>query len=109
MEKQKTQQEWDQIKFQNNLGPQIGGLLHDSIALVSAGIKPTEANLRDIKNWLNLLYDLAEEKKEQLTKIQPMTTEDSQRANDQFERKMKDDKIDAINSDINWEVDKTNQ
>lgn len=72
MATQKTNAEWEQIKFKNNLGPQIGGLLHDAVALTIAFNKNkpgTTPISNDIKDWLDYLYEIAEAKKKELTTI----------------------------------------
>ena len=69
----KTDAEWNQIRFQNSLGPQIGGLIHDAVALTIAykdvpGVTPQVA----VKRWLDTLYEIAEQKKAELTEVKPL-------------------------------------
>ena len=70
---QKTDKEWEQIKFKNNLGPQIGGLLHDSVALCIANDRTDK---EDIAQCLDTLYEIAEDKKKELTATQPKKDEE---------------------------------
>lgn len=87
---QKTDQEWNKIRFTNSLGPQIGGLLHDSCAIVIAmGVKnrTVESVESDIKGWLDVLYDIAEAKKAELTQIKPVSDKDSKKADEDFQKK----------------------
>ena len=81
----KTDKEWEQIKFKNNLGPQIGGLLHDAVALVIAEIKNGKVieqgdELHDVRerieHWVDVLYEIAEDKKKELTATQPKKDEE---------------------------------
>ena len=76
----KTPQEWDAIKFKNNLGPQIGGLLHDAVALTIAhrGENATiDTSLKATKVFLNELYKIAEEKKQSLLEDTQKDQEDN--------------------------------
>jgi len=73
---QKTDAEWNQIRFQNSIGPQIGGLIHDAVALVVAeGVKESDSKISvhvRIESWLEVLYDIAETQKAKLTEVKPL-------------------------------------
>jgi len=89
----KTDQEWSKIRFQNSLGPQIGGLLHDSCAIViGIGIKnrSVESVESDIKGWLDILYDIAENKKAQLTEVKPLDIDRAQKMGDKWKASLEE-------------------
>lgn len=71
---EKSKEQWDKIKFKNNLGPQIGGLLHDAVALTIAEVAPKclDGNGQRVKYWLDILYEIAENKKAELLKPKPV-------------------------------------
>lgn len=80
----KTDKEWDIINFKNSLGPQIGGLMHDAVAIVSAEIgcgKVMESgdelhDARDrIEHWVSVLYEIAEAKKLDIIASKPTDEE----------------------------------
>jgi len=89
---EKTPAEWDKIKFKNNLGPQIGGLIHDAVALTIAEGKKEEYDYEVMKNrvkyWLNNLYEIAENKKKELTEIKPVSMEDANEQSEEFNKKV---------------------
>ena len=60
---------WEDINFRKGLGPQIGGLLHDAVALtISEKNIGKEGIIAHIEYWLDTLYDIAEQKKEAVLK-----------------------------------------
>ncbi len=70
-----TEKEWSSIKKENSLGPQIGGLIHDSVAIVTALMNKDADLLKDgqeieasVKSWLDTLYEIAEAKKKSILK-----------------------------------------
>lgn len=89
----KTDAEWEVINFRNSLGPQIGGLIHDAVA-ISTQLYTRDAFNRDgfkddIQYWLDTLYEIAEQKKSQILKDQepkPLTEEDFKRAKEKYEK-----------------------
>lgn len=105
----KTDQEWSKIRFQNSLGPQIGGLLHDAVALAVVELNKCK-DIKEIqkidvknhiKNWLDALYDIAEAKKKELTEIKPV---DKDKANEDWDGKkeqiyQEDSKLDDLNAE----------
>ena len=103
----KTDNEWKQIRFQNSLGPQIGGLTHDAVALTIAGGvkgKTFTAVQKDIREWLNRLYEIAELKKDKITTPKPVSKKDIKIANEEFEEVMKEDETEAINEQVQREM-----
>ncbi len=107
----KTDQEWEKIRFRNNLGPQIGGLLHDAVALTIADFEkenaPGAISEVDVKQWLNTLYKIAEAKKTELTEIKPVSNEAAKKSGDEFNKRYKNDsKLEDINNELNKEADK---
>jgi hypothetical protein len=114
----KTNAEWDKINFKNNLGPQIGGILHDSVAIVVAEINNSTAETekwsaerveKDIKYWLDILYKLAEAKKEDLLEIKPVTHEQAERANKAFAQKKSIREIEEEENEANKLEEISNQ
>ena len=103
--KEKTDQEWNKIRFTNNLGPQIGGLLHDAVALAIAEYKNKKAPLKkSVEFWLNTLYLIAEAKKKELTTPQPLTDEEATQAGIEFNKRIENDsKADDIKSALETE------
>lgn len=92
----KTNAEWDKINFKNNLGPQIGGLLHDAVALTISSIQSnkhikytTEIIQECIETYLDTLYDIAEAKKADLLEIKPVSWEQAKEANEAFTKSHK--------------------
>ncbi len=97
--KEKTDQEWSQIRFQNSLGPQIGGLLHDAVAL-TIKFNDKKKVYEDIKNWLDDLYEIAESKKAEITKIEPVSDEAAKKAGEKFQKDYnKKSELDDINAE----------
>ena len=100
--KEKSDAEWEQINFKNSLGPQIGGLLHDAVALAVAfkgkfkypSDKTTTED--EIKYWLNTLYEIAENKKRNIAMSQLESTEDQLKVKKQIEYE-ETSKLDDIN------------
>lgn len=103
----KTDAEWSQIRFQNSLGPQIGGLLHDACALAVGNKRFWErVKIEDIKCWLDRLYDIAEAKKKELTEIKPVNREAAKKAGDEFKKRYEgDSKAEDINAELNRETE----
>jgi hypothetical protein len=119
----KTKAEWDKIKFENSLGPQIGGLIHDAVAIVVAEVKSGKVmeqgdELHDVRerieHWLSVLYEIAEQKKEQILKDQepkPLTKQDVINASKMGEQVLKteeihqEQEIDAVNDELNKEAE----
>lgn len=109
----KTPQEWDKIKFQNNLGPQIGGLLHDAVAIIVAEINNKCLDCENgtlmverIEFWLEKLYDIAEAKKTELTTPQPISNEAAKKAGDDFNKRYENDsKLEEIEQELIRKVD----
>lgn len=102
-----TPKEWEQIRQEKQaridkqgLGAQIGGLLHDAVALVIAGgvkDKSFSEVSKVIKEWLDLLYDISEAKKVELTEIKPVLREVAQKADNEFQKKYdKQSRLDDI-------------
>jgi len=85
---QKSDQEWEKIRFQNSLGPQIGGLLHDSCALAIATKKVDPAS---IKHYLDVLYIIAEQKKTEITTPEPIDLDAAEKLGEQWKK----DRIEA--------------
>ena len=104
--KEKTDQEWNKIRFTNNLGPQIGGLLHDAVALAIAEKKSTSSEelKKDVKFWLDTLYEISEAKKKELTTPQLVTDEEALQAGIEFNKRIENDsKADDIKSALETE------
>ena len=93
--KEKTDQEWNKIRFTNNLGPQIGGLIKQATDLTIAEWKGQNCdgaiNEYDIKEWLDKLYDIAEAKKKELTEPHPMSNEEARQAGIEFNKRIEND------------------
>ena len=102
---QKTDAEWNQIRFQNSLGPQIGGLIHDAVALTIAYKKEVGTNPADIKAfiglWVGELYKVAENQKKQLTGVKPLDIDKAVEQGD----KWKKDNIEEANRNIQETVE----
>jgi len=79
-----------------DLGAQIGGLIHDAVALTVAEkkLKPER-----IKFWLNTLYNISESKKTELTAPKPIP--DPFKINEEWERRMKQDRAEALADEAN--------
>jgi len=88
---------WDN----SSLGAQIGGITHDAVAIAIAEKKITKAN---IKKWIDILYDLAEEKKQP----QPVSFEAAQKATEEFNKKMEEADNQQVNAELE-EIRITNQ
>jgi len=73
MEKQKSDKEWEAINFRNGLGPQIGGLMKQAVELTIAfgDTQNNDGPVANIKYWLDVLYKLAEQKKQSILEAQP--------------------------------------
>ena len=103
----KTDQEWNKIRFQNSLGPQIGGLIHDAVALTIAqtnvvGKKKKGEWTTSIQQWLDTLYDIAEAKKKELTEITPVSDKAAKKADEDFQKKYnKESKLEDLNNELN--------
>ena len=93
---EKTSQEWEKIRFQNSLGPQIGGLIHDAVALAIAvreqhkGYKDYDISA-DVKIYLDTLYKIAENKKAEITTPKPVDLEKAEELGEQWKK----DRIEA--------------
>ena len=66
---QKTDAEWNQIRFQNSLGPQVGGLIKQAVDIVIAEKNITPAN---IASWLDRLYEISEDRKKKFSEPKPL-------------------------------------
>jgi len=108
MIKQKTDQEWSKIRFQNSLGPQIGGIGHDVAVYMAAGLEPTKKNIDNVKKWIDTLYEIAEQKKAQLTEVKPLNIEKAVKLGDKWRKETKigyEENTEEINKKIQSEVD----
>ena len=115
----KTNAEWDAIRFKNSLDPRLGGYLHDASKLVSAGFEPTKQNIEYVKKWVDAIWDLAEKKKDDLLRIDPISKEDAEKANNTFAQKMnagqqldeeiQDGEINEANQDLKMEADELDE
>lgn len=85
---------WDN----SSLGAQIGGLIHDAVAI---GIYAKDVSSQNLKAILDMLYDIAETKKKELTTIQPISHQDALRINEEYEEKMKNLKTEAERDELN--------
>ena len=97
---QKTDQEWEKIRAQNSLGPQIGGLIHDAVALQVAflnKITDSEWNVDNvdeirkmtkdnIEYWLDTLYEIAENKKAEITTPKPVDLTKAEELGDKWKK-----------------------
>jgi len=100
----RTEKEWDEIFFKRNLSPQIGGLLHDAVNLViafNAGEEqPSKRKItKEIKKWVDILYDLAEKKKKKILEV------DIEKANELWDEKKQeiynqDAELEEINKEL---------
>lgn len=86
MEKKKTKAEWDKIKWENNLGIQIGACVNKAVDLAIA-----DKDLRPdtIRTWVAVLYEIGTKYKKQILKNQepkPLTEEDFKRAKEKYEK-----------------------
>lgn len=117
---QKTDEEWKQIRFQNSLGPQIGGLIHDAVSIVTTIMAKFEGDYtgkmfkekvkKDIKFWLDTLYDIAEAKKRQLTESptygeQMEAEEKYQKKQEEEDKRIEQSKIDDLEKEAKETAD----
>ena len=109
----KTDEEWNQIRFQNSLGPQIGGLIHDAVALTIAIInkaslegltKDTDKKVEEINNlikgWLDTLYEIAENKKAELTEVKPIDIKKAEKQGKDWKVNMAKHEMNEVNRNI---------
>ena len=115
----KTKQEWDKIKWENNLGVQIGACVNKAVdltiahaELVSKGLNRGEIE-EEIKDWVDILYKIGTEKKSQILKDQepkPLTKEQIEEANKRGKKILEQENqeqgagIDAVNDQLNAEA-----
>ena len=102
----KTDQEWNQIRFQNSIGPAVGGLIHDAVALAIA-VREQHKNYKDydicadVKIYLDTLWEIAEKKKTELTEIKPVSREKATQAGIEFNKRIeKDSKLEDLNNKL---------
>ena len=95
---QKSDQEWEKIRAQNSLGPQIGGLIKQAVDLAIAerkDVEKGEAFVDDMETrisyWLDILYKISENKKAEITTPKPVDLEKAEELGD----KWKKDRIEA--------------
>jgi len=80
---EKTSQEWEKIRFQNSLGPQIGGLIHDAVAI---GIYAKDVSDGNLKAILDMLYEIAENKKAEITTPKPVDLTKAEQLGDKWKK-----------------------
>jgi len=103
MQNQKTDAEWNKIRFQNSLGPQIGGIGHDVAVYLAAGIEPTKKNIENVKKWLDTLYDISESKKAELTEVKQIDMDKAVEQGDKWKKGIgynKESKQEEINDEL---------
>ena len=95
---------WDN----SSLGAQVGGLIHDAVALAIATKKVDPA---DIKHYLDMLYIIAENKKEEVSAPSEVDWDKAQKATEEFnrrvkesEKRLKQDQLEDINAQLQAEA-----
>ena len=90
---QKTDQEWEKIRAQNSLGPQIGGLIKQAVDLAIAErkyVEKGEAFVDDMETrisyWLDILYKISENKKAEITTPKPVDLDKAEALGDKWKK-----------------------
>jgi len=97
----KTDAEWEVINFRNSIDPKLGGLVKSAVNLAIAEKKTTKENISD---WLDMLYDIVEEKKNLI--LNPPKEETKEKAENLWAKKKQelyneDSQLGDINAELN--------
>jgi hypothetical protein len=85
----RTEAEWEEIKFKNNLNPQLGGLIKQAVDIA---IAKNDITKNTISDWLRALYEIIEEEKAEIMKEHsPKSTTNTY---------LKDSEIDDLNAEL---------
>lgn len=109
--KEKTDQEWEQIKYRNNVGIQIGACINKAVDIVVAETPlrsdtTTQLRIERIKYWTDVLFEIGTDKKKKETTPQPVSNEEAVQAGIEFKNRYeKDSKLGDINQKLNEEAD----
>lgn len=97
---QKTDAEWDEINFRNNLNPELGGLVKDAVKIAISKDRATKEYIAD---WLDVLYEIVETKKSLILSTREKPKEKPKEiVNEIYKQDIND-----INAELNYEAEKT--
>ena len=89
----KTQEEWEAIKYKNNVGIQIGACINKATDITialgtqeSVGMSPEKIE-KNIKYWTDILFKIGTEKKIKETTPQPVSNEAARQAGIDFNKR----------------------
>jgi len=104
--KEKTDQEWEAIKYKNNVGIQIGACINKAVDLVIAFNKKEDDLATEIQSWVDILFAIGTEKKIKETTPQPLTDEEARQAGIEFNKRIENDsKAEDANTELNEAAD----